>query len=742
MKAKRLKEWLLPKGGFVMGFFLFICSFFLEITKTDFNFLFGAIITFFSIGFLGYWINDWSDLKSDLVVGKSNLSYGFSTFLKLLIFLVLLGFSILPWIFLLPIDKIVIATLVVQFVLFIGYSCPPIRAKRIPILGLVLDALYANVIPVNLAFYTVCLYIKIEFSVVLFSLLAAWSFLYGLRGIIVHHYFDKENDKVSGEYNLFNSVNKSSIFKLTSLFYFLETAVRTITLWKLINFLNPMISEIENYFLIVLIVISILFTLIDLVNVFRKLPPNPFSSNLSDVFNQKVILFSFIIALLLKHYYLFPLAFLFFWWIFNLRSSFIFAHASVIINHLVYDFYWKIRRKIPFSIKRKFAANWKLTHKKKHYLLNLAIFNENQQKYTETFVQAHLNKLPFNKVLYFGNPPQNINPWGDIVSENKQWKHFKLAVLNLFGVNESSYLSKQLARSLKGRKIDVVLAEFGTMGAQIYEACELAGVPLVVVFYGYDAWHKKTIDLNILKYQEMFLYATKIVGVSQDICEQLEKLGCPKEKIEYLPCYVNLNRFQYIDHSKNPPIILSVGRFSETKSPHLTILAFNEVLKEIPDAKLVMIGKDGGGELFEACHILVRALEIADKVEFKGILTSAEVKSEMDKASVFVQHSVTTPIQGDKEGTPVAIMEAMACGLPVVATKHAGIAELIKSGEIGFLVEEYDYQSMAKQIVFCLTNQELMVEIGRNASTSIRSNELIHNHHKLLAEIIFKSNQI
>lgn len=411
------------------------------------------------------------------------------------------------------------------------------------------------------------------------------------------------------------------------------------------------------------------------------------------------------------------------------------------INHFIYELLYAFRGVLPKSIWRKHIKNWKLTHQKKHKR-TVAIFNENKDKYTETFIKGHVDFLPLNKVYYFGKLPVNIFPWGNVFSDNGYLRRFQNITFDFFGIDQRKVFKNRLSRSIKGRKIDVVLAEFGTMGVQVYESCELAGVPLVVVFYGYDVWHKSTLDSNISKYQEMFSYATKIVGVSQDICKKLERIGCPNEKIEYLPCYVNLNRFKCTDHSNNPPIILSVGRFSETKSPHLTILAFNEVLKEIPDAKLVMVGKDGGGELFEACHILVKALQIENSVEFKGILTPDEVKVEMDKASVFVQHSLTTPIYGDKEGTPVSVMEAMASGLPVVATNHAGIAELIISGENGFLVEEYDFLSMAKQIVYCLNNQELMAKIGKNASTSIRSNELISNHHKLLAEILNKSNQI
>jgi glycosyltransferase involved in cell wall biosynthesis len=418
--------------------------------------------------------------------------------------------------------------------------------------------------------------------------------------------------------------------------------------------------------------------------------------------------------------------------VFKIKLSFIYTQISNQINLFLYGFFWKIRNFLPLSFKKKYVLNWKLTHRRKKSLYNLAIFNENRQKYTETFVSSHLDNLKFNKVFYYGLPPQYIFPWGDVISSNQQWKQFKLAFLKLVEIDEQSYFSNKLAKSLKKQKIQLALAEFGTMGAQVCKACLKNNIPLVVIFHGYDAWHKEIIERNKEKYIELFKYSNKIIGVSEDICQQLQKLGCPKEKVFYLPCSINFKLFSYKDHTNNPPQLLSVGRFSETKSPHLTILAFNEVLKEVPEAKLVMVGKDGGGELFEACHILARALNIEDKVDFKGILTPNEVKIEMDKASVFVQHSITTPLNGDKEGTPVSVMEAMACGLPVVATNHAGISELIQSGKNGFLVEEYDYLEMAEKIILCLSNLDLAFSIGQNASLSLSKNKLIAENNSIL----------
>ena len=110
----------------------------------------------------------------------------------------------------------------------------------------------------------------------------------------------------------------------------------------------------------------------------------------------------------------------------------------------------------------------------------------------------------------------------------------------------------------------------------------------------------------------------------------------------------------------------------------------------------------------------------------------------MKKARIFVQHSVTTPETGDKEGTPVAIMEAMASGLPVISTRHAGILEMIEHGATGKLVNEFDYLEMAEEMVTLIQDKEALIRIGMAASGSIRANPLVANHTTRLTEIIDK----
>ena len=108
----------------------------------------------------------------------------------------------------------------------------------------------------------------------------------------------------------------------------------------------------------------------------------------------------------------------------------------------------------------------------------------------------------------------------------------------------------------------------------------------------------------------------------------------------------------------------------------------------------------------------------------------------MSHARVFVQHSVTTPEYGDMEGKPVAIMEAMASGLPVVATRHSGISELIEDGVTGLLVAEYDVAAMAAGMIRLAQDDNLVHQMGERASAFIHNHPLISRHVEIMESII------
>ena len=244
------------------------------------------------------------------------------------------------------------------------------------------------------------------------------------------------------------------------------------------------------------------------------------------------------------------------------------------------------------------------------------------------------------------------------------------------------------------KRAEVTLAEFGPVGAGLVRPCQIAKVPLVVHFHGYDAYDRRTLEKYQKDYQEMFLSAAAFVVVSKAMCEQVVRLGAPREKVHLNSCGVDVLRFDSTDAGSNPPHFLAMGRFVEKKAHFLTILAFERALRQCHDIRLSLAGD---GPLLDCCKQLVRALRLEEVVEFLGVVSHDRVPTMMRSFRGFVQHSVTAP-SGDSEGNPVAVMEAGASGLPVVSTKHAGIPDTVAHGETGLLSEEMDIDSMANHM--------------------------------------------
>jgi glycosyltransferase involved in cell wall biosynthesis len=200
--------------------------------------------------------------------------------------------------------------------------------------------------------------------------------------------------------------------------------------------------------------------------------------------------------------------------------------------------------------------------------------------------------------------------------------------------------------------------------------------------------------------------------------QQLVRLGAPRERVHYNPCGVDAVRFAGANPAAAPPLFVAVGRFVDKKGPHLTLLAFQRALQVYPSARLVMIG---AGSLWDACQQMAQALGIRDAVTFTGPLPHSEVAAWMQQARAFVQHSVQSGT-GDAEGTPVAVLEAGASGLPVVSTRHGGISDVVVHDQTGFLVAERDIEGMARAMLRLVADAALAGVMGANACEHIRAN--------------------
>ena len=363
--------------------------------------------------------------------------------------------------------------------------------------------------------------------------------------------------------------------------------------------------------------------------------------------------------------------------------------------------------------------------------LKVCVAQPNCEAYSERLIRDQLERLPADVTMI-------CDGW----LPRRQWNGERVLPLPLAAVRRAAAAwmpslvprisTFGLSRYLREHRIAVVLAQYGVTGAAVADACEAAGVPLVVQFHGFDAHHRPTIEQHRDAYRRLFTRAAALVAVSRTMAAQLIALGAPPDKVIYNPPGVDCARFNGADPAAAPPTLISVGRFVDKKAPHFTLRAFQRVVAAHHDARLIMFGD---GYLLDSSKDLARSLGIMAAVEFRGAVRHYEVRTALRNARGFVLHSVEAP-DGDCEGTPVALLEASASGLPVVATRHAGIPDVVIDGETGYLVDAGDETTMAARMIELARHPDLSARLGARGRAHIAANYSIEQNVAALSSIL------
>ncbi|KZR68541.1 GDP-mannose-dependent alpha-(1-6)-phosphatidylinositol monomannoside mannosyltransferase [Prochlorococcus marinus str. MIT 1313] len=332
----------------------------------------------------------------------------------------------------------------------------------------------------------------------------------------------------------------------------------------------------------------------------------------------------------------------------------------------------------------------------------LLVFAPTRRVASETFVRANLAGLPFEVSAYFGDefpldqPGRFAYGLGVLLSKictRLGW--LRLAEL------PAAFVAWVLIRR---HRPDVVLAEFGFHAVRVMQAAARVDVPFVVHFRGSDLSANRRLGVLRSRYRRLVSIASGVVCKSRPMATTLEQLGASPSMILISPSGANPALFSVGDPALAAPVFLAVGRFVAKKGPLQTIRAFAGQ----PQGELWMVGE---GPLLAEARRLVQALQVQDRVRFLGVKTQSEVAALMRQARVFVQHSQIAP-DGDSEGNPVSVMEAQLCGLPVVATLHAGIPDVVLDGSTGLLVEESDVEGMAEAMTRLMADPNLAAQFG------------------------------
>jgi glycosyltransferase involved in cell wall biosynthesis len=259
-----------------------------------------------------------------------------------------------------------------------------------------------------------------------------------------------------------------------------------------------------------------------------------------------------------------------------------------------------------------------------------------------------------------------------------------------------------IVRTLQKIKPDIVHAQSFGSGMPALLSNRLLKIPYVIYGRGSDVylpdWFTKLTAKGILK------NASTVIALTEHMKDAMQAIY--SRDIIVVPNGINLNEVAEKETEGGNPSkrVLFVGRLHPVKGVQYLLGAMKMVHQELPEAKLILVGD---GEEREHLENLTDSLGIRGCVEFAGRVPHDRVQDYMNRAEVFVLPSLS-------EGFPVTILEAMACGLPVVATRVGGIPDIIEDGTNGYLVDARDQEQIAEALLRVLQDKMLQKIMSNN----------------------------
>ncbi len=348
----------------------------------------------------------------------------------------------------------------------------------------------------------------------------------------------------------------------------------------------------------------------------------------------------------------------------------------------------------------------------------ICIFTNDISAVSETFVRRHVHSLHGGRTVVMTRKGLELFQKERPVFA---WKKRNFLFGSLFDPNNPESFSSSLFRQVHGcflgslgefikrHQVRCIIAEFGTSAVRLHKTARYHNVPLFCYFRGFDASRRLKDAGYVRRLKEMMPGLAGVFAVSRFLVANLEEKGVSHPNTLVIPSGVDTEEF--VPKPKDRDLLLSVGRFVEKKCPHKIIEAFEMVRERFPRIRLEMIGD---GPLLKDCIKLAGFLDRKSKITFHGAKSHEFVRERLSAANIFLQHSVTAK-SGDAEGLPSSIQEAMASGCAILATRHAGIPEIITHGENGVLVEERDGKTFSNELGRLLEDGELCTTLSRNA---------------------------
>jgi colanic acid/amylovoran biosynthesis glycosyltransferase len=292
----------------------------------------------------------------------------------------------------------------------------------------------------------------------------------------------------------------------------------------------------------------------------------------------------------------------------------------------------------------------------------------------------------------------------------------------------------QIRRLLEESEARLLHIYFGHIAVHLLPLILHWRQPTVVSFHGADV----IVELDKPHYRaatrEMLAAARLVLVRSESLAQALVALGCPNEKIRLQRTGIPLDDIPFQERSwpnDGAWKFLQAGRLIEKKGFATSLRAFGKFQKQHPAAVLTIAGE---GPMRTELENLARELGVHERVHFAGFLSQQQLRDAFYEAHLFL-HPSELGADGNQEGVPNAMLEAMASGLPVFATRHGGIPEAIEDGASGILVAEGDHSALAAALLDWTGRPADLSRLAVEGARAVASKFEQHEQVRVLEEI-------
>lgn len=265
-------------------------------------------------------------------------------------------------------------------------------------------------------------------------------------------------------------------------------------------------------------------------------------------------------------------------------------------------------------------------------------------------------------------------------------------------------------------RVELIVSHFGPLGTTGMPMALMTDLPAVTIFHGYDVSMTLGEPHWVERYRTLAALGMHGLCISDAGRRRLAAIGWPATQLTTIHLGVDTQRFRYRprarDGARSAARLLMVARLVPKKGVDVAIRAVRLVRDAGVNVELRVIGD---GPERASLETLIAELKLESSVALAGVQSHGAVAAALDDADILLQCSVTAA-NGDQEGIPVALMEAQACGVPVIATRHSGIPELVLDGSTGLLTDEHDVPGLANAIISLVREPTLagqLAEAGR-----------------------------